>query len=69
MSNRNVIKSEANKSREYRDTAYIERANGRWEAWTYSEGRRYRLALPTGCTKQGGIAHLTGRKFDVVVVR
>lgn len=22
------------------DTAYIERANGRWEAWTYADGRR-----------------------------
>lgn len=69
MSNRNVIRSEANKSREYRDTAYIERANGRWEAWTYSEGRRYRLALPVGCSRQSGITHLTSKKYDVVVVK
>lgn len=66
--NRNVIISEANKT-EYRNTAYVERANARWEAWTYSEGRRYFLKLPTGCTKTGAISFLNGKKYDVVVVK
>lgn len=26
------------------DTAYIERANGRFEAWTYSDGERLYIA-------------------------
>lgn len=26
------------------DKAYIERANGHWEAWTYSDGRRVFIA-------------------------
>lgn len=25
------------------DTFYKERANGRWEYWTYSDGRKYRI--------------------------
>lgn len=65
---RNVINSHQNKT-EYRDTAYIERANGRWEAWAYSEGRRYRLALPAGCDKAQGVRALTSKKYDVVVVK
>ncbi len=65
---RNVITSEHNKS-PYRDTAYIERANGRWEAWTYSETLKYRMSLPVGCDKAGAVHHLLVKKFDVVVVR
>lgn len=68
MSNRNVLRSSQNKSA-YRDDAYIERANGRWEAWTYSEGRRYRMSLPIGCDKPEAIRYLHSKKFDVVVVK
>lgn len=65
---RNVLTSRQNTS-QYRDTAYIERTNGRWEAWTYSEGLKYRMALPVGCDKSEAIRHLHARKFDVVVVK
>lgn len=68
MSNRNVIRSNANKS-QYRDTAYVERANNRWECWTYSEGLKYRMSLPIGCDKAQAVRHLTAKKFDVVIVR
>lgn len=68
MSNRNILRSAQNKS-PYRDTAYIERANARWEAWTYSEGLKYRLALPLGCDKPEAIRHLHAKKYDVVVVK
>lgn len=65
---RNVLMSRQNTS-QYRDTAYIERANARWEAWTYSEGLRYRLPLPLGCDKPEAIRHLHAKKYDVVVVK
>ncbi len=26
------------------DTFYKERANGRWEYWTYSDGRKYQIS-------------------------
>lgn len=29
------------------DTVYRERANGRWEYWTYSDGLRYRISEAT----------------------
>ena len=29
------------------DTVYRERANGRWEYWTYTEGRKYFLPEAT----------------------
>ena len=61
------IRSERNRSAD-RDQAYIERANARWEAWTYSEGIKYRLGLPTGCTKSDAIGYLNNKHYDVIVV-
>lgn len=54
---------------EVKDTAYLERANGRWEAWTYSEGRKYYLRLPGGGTRASAITYLERRHFNVVVVK
>lgn len=68
MSNPNILRSTQNKS-QYRDEAYIERANARWECWTYSEGLKYRMALPVGCSKPEAIRFLHSKKFDVVVVK
>lgn len=41
------------------DTMYCERANGRWEAWMYSDGQKVTLSFPnkgdaiTYCTFHG----------------
>lgn len=48
------------------DTAYIERSNGRWEAWTYSDGDR--VVVSRGWNLDILRHSLELRGFSVVVV-
>jgi len=48
-----------------RDIAYIEQANGRWEAWTYSDGQRVSLGHGEYDTLR---RRLDRQRFDVVLL-
>ena len=50
------------------DTAYVERANGRWEAWTYSDGVRVMIARHHG-DKRDVTRDLRAEGFEIVWVQ
>lgn len=49
------------------DTAYVERANGRYEAWSYSDGQRVYIARHTG-TKAEVEQDLRAEGYQIVWV-
>ena len=50
------------------DTVYLDRANATWEAFTYTEGRRYFLKYPKGLDLVEIKRHFQKRKFKVVTI-
>jgi hypothetical protein len=49
------------------DTAYVERANGRYEAWTYADGQRVMVARWYG-TQDALMRTLRAEGYTVVLV-
>lgn len=57
--------------RKFDDTAYIEYSSAKWNVWTYSEGLRISITVPSAHrnSEQQLIRYLNNKKYDVVVVR